>query len=47
MFVFSLHSGTNRYFSKVAKPHMGIETTFVDATDLDKLKNAIKPNTKV
>lgn len=26
---------------------MGIETTFVDFTDVEKLKNAIKDNTKV
>lgn len=26
---------------------MGIEISFVDASDLSKLKNAIKPNTKV
>lgn len=39
--------GTNRYFSKVAATQMGIEITFVDASDLSKLKNGIKPNTKV
>ena len=26
---------------------MGIEITFVDASDLSKLKDGIKPNTKV
>ena len=40
-------TGTNRYFSRVAATQMGIELTFVDASDLSKLKNAIKPNTKV
>ena len=45
---FNFHSsGTNRYFSRVAKPQMGIDVTFVDATDLENLKSAIKPNTKV
>lgn len=39
--------GTNRYFSKVVATQMGIEITFVDASDLSKLKNGIKPNTKV
>lgn len=39
--------GTNRYFSKVVATQMGIEITFVDASDLSKLKDGIKPNTKV
>lgn len=39
--------GTNRYFSRVAATQMGIEISFVDATDLSKLKSAIKPTTKV
>ena len=42
-----LFLGTNRYFSRVAATQMGIEISFVDVTDLDKLKSAIKPNTKV
>lgn len=46
-FFFSLSLGTNRYFSRVAATQMGIEVSFVDATDLSKLKSAIKPATKV
>lgn len=41
-----VYGGTNRFFSKVAT-RQGIEVDFVDATDLDKLKKAIKENTKV
>ena len=48
LFQFFFHFlGTNRYFSRVAATQMGIEISFVDASDLSKLKNAIKPNTKV
>ena len=39
--------GTNRFFSKVAATQMGIEVEYVDATDLTKLQDAIKPTTKV
>jgi len=39
-------SGTNRYFRKVAE-RMNIETTFIDATDLDLVRTSMKPNTKV
>ena len=41
-----LYGGTNRYFKKVASK-MNIETSFVDATDPQKVANAIKPNTKM
>jgi cystathionine gamma-lyase len=41
-----LYGGTNRYFRKVAS-NMGIETSFVDATDATKVAAAIKPNTKM
>ena len=39
-------SGTNRYFRKVAV-NMGIETSFVDLTDITKVAEAIRPNTKM
>ncbi|KAL9950805.1 hypothetical protein ACROYT_G043367 [Oculina patagonica] len=45
--VDDVYGGTNRYFSRVAATQMGIEISFVDATDLSKLKSAIKPTTKV
>lgn len=38
--------GTNRYFKQCAS-RMGIETSFVDCTDAEKVKKSIKPNTKV
>ena len=41
-----LYGGTNRYFRKVAA-NLGIETTFVDATDANKVAEAIKPNTRM
>lgn len=44
---FFVLTGTNRYFSKVAAANMGIEISMVDASDLSKLKAAIKPKTKV
>ena len=43
-FVFT--TGTNRYFQRVVA-QFGITSKFVDCTDLSKLKEAIKPNTKV
>lgn len=39
--------GTYRYFSQIAAPQIGMEISFVDLSDLSKLKSAIKPNTKV
>jgi len=41
-----LYGGTNRYFRKVAS-NLGIETSFVDATDPKKVAEAIKPNTRM
>ena len=41
-----LYGGTNRYFRRVAS-NMGIETSFVDATDPQKVAAAIKPNTRM
>ncbi len=42
-----LYGGTFRLFDKVRKRSAGIEFDFVDLTDLDKLRAAIKPNTKM
>lgn len=44
LFVFI--SGTNRFFRRVIA-QFGVETSFVDCTDLNKLEAAIQPNTKV
>ena len=41
-----LYGGTNRYFRKVASK-MGIETSFVDATNAQKVAEAIQPNTRM
>lgn len=41
-----LYGGTNRYFRKVAS-NMGIVTSFVDATDVKNVANAIKPETRM
>jgi len=41
-----VYGGTNRYFRQVAA-RMNIQTTFVDATDPQKLDSAIKDNTKM
>jgi cystathionine gamma-lyase len=41
-----LYGGTNRYFRKVAS-RMNIETSFVDATDPERVAAAIRPNTKM
>lgn len=41
-----VYGGTNRMFSKVTS-RMGITVDFVDATNLDNVKKAIKPNTRV
>lgn len=38
--------GTNRYFSKVST-RFNLEISMVDVTDIEKLKLAIKSNTKV
>ncbi|XP_042872658.1 cystathionine gamma-lyase-like isoform X2 [Penaeus japonicus] len=41
-----LYGGTNRYFRRVAS-RMGIEVTFVDATDVKNVAAAFKDNTKM
>ncbi|ULL14205.1 aminotransferase class V-fold PLP-dependent enzyme [Paenibacillus sp. H1-7] len=41
-----VYGGTYRLLSTIMN-RMNIETTFVDMTDLDKVKAALKPNTKV
>lgn len=41
-----VYGGTNRLFSRVFK-QLGIETTLVDMTDLNKFEAAFKPNTKL
>lgn len=41
-----VYGGTNRLFHRVFK-QLGIETTLVDMTDLNKLDSAFKPNTKL
>ena len=39
--------GSCRWILNTWAPRFGIETTFVDATDLDAWRNAVRPNTKV
>jgi O-succinylhomoserine sulfhydrylase len=39
--------GSCRWILAEMMPRMGVETTFVDATDLDAWRNAVRPNTKV
>lgn len=41
-----VYGGTNRFFKKCL-PKNDIKVSFVDATDIDNLIKAIKPNTKV
>jgi len=41
-----VYGGTNRYFQKVAAK-FGLEFSFVDFTNMDKVKGALKPNTKM
>ena len=41
-----MFEGTNRYFRKVAE-RLNITTTFVDATNVQLVKEALRPNTKV
>ena len=43
---FFVLSGTNRYFRKIAA-RFNVETSFVDMTNPENVKNAIKPNTRV
>lgn len=41
-----VYGGTNRFFSQVVR-RQGIEVDFVDATNVENLKNVLKENTKV
>lgn len=41
-----VYGGTNRYFQKIVAK-FGVEITFVDFTDLSKVENALKENTKL
>lgn len=41
-----IYGGTNRLFSKVIAK-FGIDVSFVDTTDVKKVEEAIRPNTKV
>ncbi|KAK9722463.1 Cys/Met metabolism PLP-dependent enzyme [Popillia japonica] len=41
-----MYGGNYRLFEKVAK-NLGVEVTMVDATNIDNVKNALKPNTKL
>lgn len=41
-----VYGGTNRLFSNVIR-RQGVEVDFVDATNLQNLKNLLKDNTKV
>lgn len=45
MLTDDVYGGTYRIVSKVLS-RIGIESTFVDTTDLEAISNAIRPNTK-
>jgi methionine-gamma-lyase len=42
----TIYGGTHAFINEML-PEMGVESTFVDPTDLDAVKAAIRPNTKV
>ncbi|KAI1727706.1 cys/Met metabolism PLP-dependent enzyme domain-containing protein [Ditylenchus destructor] len=42
-----VYGGTQRYFRKISVAQHGMELSFVDLTDLDQLKKALRPNTKM
>ncbi|XP_071443487.1 cystathionine gamma-lyase isoform X2 [Hetaerina americana] len=44
--VDDVYGGTGRYLAQVAKK-FGVETTHVDASNIEKFKGAIRPNTKM
>jgi cystathionine gamma-lyase len=44
--VNDVYGGTNRYFSRVAGP-IGLQTTFVDMKNLDNVRRALRPSTKI
>jgi cystathionine gamma-lyase len=39
-----VYGGTQRYFRTVAKPTYGIDTDFVDMSDMSELRKAIRPD---
>lgn len=41
-----VYGGVNELFRNIAKK-FGMDTTFVDCSDIEELEKAIKPNTKV
>jgi cystathionine gamma-synthase/cystathionine gamma-lyase len=41
-----VYGGTFRIFDKVMRP-LGVDATFVDMTDLDNVKNALRPSTRM
>ncbi len=43
----NLYGGTRRLFSKVFEQNFQIEFSYVDAVNVENVKNAIKPNTKL
>jgi cystathionine gamma-lyase len=42
-----VYGGTQRYMRQISQAKNGVDYTFVDMTDIDKVVNAIKPNTKL
>lgn len=42
-----LYGGTVTYFNKIVSKTYGIETTYVDMSDLDLLRESIQDNTKI
>lgn len=42
-----MYGGTNRLFTTIAVPIHGKDVSFVDLTNLNELKDALKPNTRV
>ncbi len=42
-----LYGGTRRLFNRVLSPNFGIEVTYVDARDPEKVANAIRKNTRL
>jgi cystathionine gamma-lyase len=41
------YGGIQRYFRKISQDKHGVHLDFVDFTQLDQVKRALKPNTKV
>src|SRR4029077_6995590 len=42
-----LYGGTRRLFERVRRRSMGIDVTYVDLSDVSRLEEAIKPNTRL